>query len=40
MTSVDLSVHPKESGRGVVVTRFWKAGNLDYKKVPELKAWT
>ena len=26
-----------KSGFGVSVTRYWKAGNIDYKKVPELK---
>jgi putative phage-type endonuclease len=34
---VALAQHPKESGAGVSVTRFWKAGNIDYKKMPELK---
>lgn len=29
--------HPRESGAGVSVTRFWKAGNVDYKKVAELR---
>ncbi len=33
---VKLAVHPRESGAGVSVTRFWKAGNVDYKKVPAL----
>ena len=31
-----LSEHPSESGFGVAVTRFWKAGSVDYKRVPEL----
>lgn len=35
---VVLASHPSESGAGVTVTRFWKQGNVDYKKVPELKA--
>ena len=26
--------HPREQGAGVAVTRYWKAGNVDYKKVP------
>ena len=33
---VALTAHPKEQGSGVSVTRFWKAGNVDYKKVPAL----
>jgi len=33
---VALAAHPRESGAGVSVTRFWKAGNIDYKRVPEL----
>jgi hypothetical protein len=27
----------REQGAGVSVTRYWKAGNADYKKVMELK---
>ena len=34
---VALATHPKETGAGVSVTRFWKAGSVDYKKVVELK---
>ena len=34
---VGLASHPSESGAGVTVTRFWKQGSVDYKKVPELK---
>ena len=34
---VGLASHPSESGAGVTVTRYWKQGNVDYKKVPELK---
>ncbi len=34
---VALANHPKEVGAGVSVTRFWKAGSVDYKKVVELK---
>jgi putative phage-type endonuclease len=34
---VGLATHPKEVGAGVSVTRFWKAGSVDYKKVVELK---
>ncbi len=29
--------HPKEAGAGVTVTRFWKAGAVDYKRVVEIK---
>jgi putative phage-type endonuclease len=32
-----LATHPKESGAGVTVTRFWKAGAVDYKKIPALQ---
>ncbi|MBK6357121.1 MAG: YqaJ viral recombinase family protein [Betaproteobacteria bacterium] len=31
-----LAEHPSESGFGISVTRFWKAGSVDYKRVPEL----
>jgi len=34
---VALAQHPKETGGGVSVTRFWKSGSVDYKRVPELK---
>ncbi|MBK6470321.1 MAG: YqaJ viral recombinase family protein [Betaproteobacteria bacterium] len=34
---VALATHPKETGAGVSVTRFWKAGGVDYKKVVELR---
>lgn len=34
---VALAAHPREQGAGVSVTRYWKAGNVDYKKVPELR---
>jgi putative phage-type endonuclease len=34
---VALAQHPKESGAGVSVTRFWKAGNVAYAKIPELQ---
>jgi putative phage-type endonuclease len=34
---VTLARHPKEQGAGVAVTRFWKAGAVNYKAVPELK---
>lgn len=33
---IGLATHPSESGAGVTVTRFWKQGNVDYKRVPEL----
>lgn len=31
-----LASHSSETGNGVTVTRYWKAGSVDYKKVPEL----
>ena len=34
---VGLASHASESGHGVTVTRFFKQGNVDYKKVPDLK---
>ncbi len=34
---IGLTSHPRESGYGVSVTRFWKAGNIDYKRVAELQ---
>jgi hypothetical protein len=34
---VALAGHAREEGAGVAVTRFWKAGNVDYKKVVELR---
>jgi len=34
---VALAQHPKEIGAGVSVTRFFKVGNVDYKKVPALQ---
>jgi hypothetical protein len=33
---VGLASHPSESGFGVTVTRFFKQGAVDYKRVPEL----
>lgn len=33
---VALAQHPKESGAGVSVTRFWKQGNVAYAKIPVL----
>lgn len=32
-----LAVHPREQGGGVSVTRYWKAGNVAYAKIPALK---
>ena len=32
-----LATHAKETGAGVTVTRYWRAGAVDYKKVPELR---
>jgi hypothetical protein len=34
---VALAKHPRKQGAGVSVTRYWKAGSVDYKKVVELK---
>jgi putative phage-type endonuclease len=34
---VGLASHPSESGFGVSVTRYWKAGSVDYSRVPELQ---
>lgn len=34
---ISLTAHSRESGFGVSVTRFWKQGNVDYKKVPVLQ---
>jgi putative phage-type endonuclease len=33
---VGLAQHTSEKGAGVQLTRYWKAGNVDYKRVPEL----
>jgi putative phage-type endonuclease len=33
-----LASHTSETGGGVTVTRYWKSGPIDYKKIPELKA--
>jgi len=35
---VALTNHTSETGGGVTVTRYWKTGAIDYKKIPELKA--
>jgi putative phage-type endonuclease len=35
---VGLASHTSETGAGVTVTRYWKQGAIDYKKIPELKA--
>ena len=34
---IALAQHPREQGAGVTVTRFWKQGNVDYKRVPALQ---
>ena len=34
---VTLSRHPRELGAGVSVVRLWKAGNVDYRRIPELR---
>jgi hypothetical protein len=31
-----LARHPSESGFGVAVTRYWKKGAVDYKRIPQL----
>ena len=33
---VGLASHSSETGCGVTVTRYWKAGNVDYKRLPQL----
>jgi putative phage-type endonuclease len=33
---IGLASHSSEKGYGVCVSRYWKAGSVDYKKVPEL----
>ncbi len=33
---VSLTRHSRESGSGVIVTRYWKQGSIDYKRIPEL----
>lgn len=37
-TLVALASHTSEMGAGVTVTRYWKQGAIDYKKVPGLTA--
>lgn len=34
---VALAQHPKETGAGVAVTRYWKQGNVAYAKIPALQ---
>jgi putative phage-type endonuclease len=34
---IQLAEHASETGNGVTVTKFWKQGSVDYKKVPELQ---
>ena len=34
---VALACHPREQGVGVTVTRYWKAGNVSYAKIPVLQ---
>ncbi len=34
---VSLAAHPRECGAGVSVTRYWKVGSVDYKRVVELR---
>ncbi len=33
---IELTTHCRESGYGVMVSRYWKTGNVDYKRVPVL----
>ena len=33
---VSLTAHAREHGGGVSVTRLWKRGNVEYKRVPQL----
>ncbi len=33
---IGLTDHPREAGFGVSVTRFWKSGSVNYKRVPAL----
>lgn len=33
---IGLASHSSEKGSGVCVSRYWKAGSVDYKKVPQL----
>jgi hypothetical protein len=33
---VALTTHPSERGAGVCVTRYWKAGPVDYRQIPQL----
>jgi len=33
---IAIASHPSEAGAGVSVTRYWKRGAVDYKKVPAL----
>ncbi len=33
---IGLTDHPREAGYGVSVTRYWKQGSVDYKKLPAL----
>lgn len=34
---VKLAIQPREQGAGVTVTRYWKAGNVAYAKIPALQ---
>lgn len=35
---IALASHTSESGGGVTVTRYWKQGSIEYRKIPELEA--
>jgi len=33
---IALTTHPSERGAGVTVTRYWRAGPVDYRQIPQL----
>jgi predicted phage-related endonuclease len=33
---IALTTHPSERGAGVTVSRYWKAGPVDYRQIPQL----
>jgi len=35
---VTLATHTSETGGGLTVTRYWKPGVIDYKRIPELRS--
>ena len=36
-TLVALADHPSVEGGGIVLTQFWRAGAVDYRKIPQLR---